>query len=64
MLTVRSFNTLTAKLGRLAPDQSMKVMLLDYATSNNWNSVYPMKPDELPAQDAEPAEDQEGIDGI
>ena len=68
MLTVRSFNTLTAKLGRMAPDRAMKVMLLDYATSNNWNSVYPMKEDELPgkaagAEDQQP-EDQEGIDGI
>ena len=50
MLTVRSFNTLTAKLGRLAPDRAMKVMLLDYATSHNWDSVYPMKEDELPQE--------------
>ncbi|WP_417044792.1 helix-turn-helix domain-containing protein [Dysosmobacter sp.] len=68
MLTVRSFSTLTAKLGRLAPDRAMKVMLLDYATSHNWDSVYPMKEDELPEKAAgaedRPPEDQEGIDGI
>lgn len=52
MLTVRSFNTLTAKLGRLAPDRAMQVLLLDYATSHNWDSVYPMKPDELPPSSA------------
>lgn len=48
MLTVRSFNTLTAKLGRLASDRAMQVLLLDYATSHNWDSVYPLKEDELP----------------
>lgn len=47
MLTERSINTLLAKLGRLAPDRAMKVLLLDYATSHNWDSVYPMKPEEL-----------------
>lgn len=52
MLTERSINTLTAKLGRLAPDRAMKVLLLDYATSHNWDSVYPMKPDELPPPSA------------
>lgn len=48
MLTVRSFNTLTAKLGRLAPDRAMKILLLDEATNRNWDSVYPLKADELP----------------
>lgn len=68
MLTVRSFNTLAAKLRRMTQDRAMQVLLLDYATSHNWDSVYPMKPDELPgkaagAEDRQP-EDQEGIDGI
>ena len=48
VLTSRSFNTLTAKLGRLALDRTMKIWLLDYATSHNWDSVYELKPDELP----------------
>lgn len=48
VLTARSFNTLTAKLGRLAPDRTMKIYLLDYSTSHNWDSVYEPKKDELP----------------
>ena len=52
MLTERSINTLLAKLGRLAPDRAMQVLLLDYATSQNWNSVFPLKPDELPPSPA------------
>lgn len=68
MLTQRTFNTLTAKLGRLAPDRAMKILLLDEATNRNWDSVYPLKPDELPGKAAgaedRQLEDQEGIDGI
>ncbi len=61
VLTARSFNTLTAKLGRLAPDRAMKIYLLDYATSHNWDSVYEPKKDELPARPGREAGDEDGI---
>ena len=61
VLTSRSLNTLTAKLGRLAPDRAMKIYLLDYATSHNWDSVYEPKKDELPGRPGREAGDEDGI---
>ena len=44
--------------------RDVKLTMVDNAIKNNWRDFWPPKSDELPAQAGEPAEDQEGIDGI
>lgn len=44
--------------------REVEIAMLDKATVNNWLDVYPLKPDEMPKVQAEPQEDEEGIDGI
>lgn len=44
--------------------RDVKLTMVDNAIKNNWRDFWPPKSDELSAQAGEPAEDQEGIDGI
>lgn len=60
--TTRAMNGILKKLDRLSGgDRGMKLALLDRATVANWLTVFPLKPDELPAA---PAYNEEGYDGI
>ena len=46
--TLRMAHILTGKLTRLSKgDRLVKIAMLDNATERNWDSVYPLKPDEL-----------------
>ena len=45
-------------------DRQVKLLILAKAVKNNWLTVYPLKPDEMPEVRTEPQEDEEGIDGI
>ena len=48
--TARAAKILVNRLDRLSGgDRAMKFALLDTAILHNWTSVYPLKPDELPA---------------
>ena len=47
MLTSRAANTLINKLKRASKDRRIQIAMLDNATERNWDSVYPLKPDEL-----------------
>ena len=61
--TTRAMNGILNKLDKLSGgDRTMKLALLEKATVANWLTVFPLKPDELPA--AVPAYDEEGEDGI
>lgn len=61
--TTRSMNGILNKLDKLSGgDRKLKLALLDKATVANWLTVYPLKPDELPA--SAPAYNEEGYDGI
>lgn len=61
--TTRAMNGILNKLDKLSGgDRTMKLVLLEKATVANWLTVFPLKPDELPA--AVPAYDEEGEDGI
>ena len=52
--TARSMKGILNKLDKLSVgDRSLKLALLDKATVANWLTVYPLKPDELPASGAE-----------
>lgn len=56
-------NGILNKLDKLSGgDRGMKLALLDKATVSNWLTVFPLKPDELPAS-PDPYRD-EGEDGI
>lgn len=49
MRTRRAAKILTGRLERLSGgDRERKLVLLDNAILHNWDSVYPLKPDELP----------------
>lgn len=61
--TTRAMNGILNKLDKLSGgDRTMKLVLLEKATVANWLTVFPLKPDELPA--TVPAYDEEGEDGI
>lgn len=61
--TTRAMNGILNKLDKLSGgDRALKLALLDKATVSNWLTVFPLKPDELPA--AWPAYNEEGEDGI
>lgn len=61
--TTRAMNGILNKLDKLSGgDRGMKLALLDKATVSNWLTVFPLKPDELPASG--PACCEEGYDGI
>ena len=61
--TTRAMNGILNKLDKLSGgDRGMKLALLDTATVSNWLTVFPLKPDELPASG--PACCEEGYDGI
>ena len=47
MLTSRAANTLINKLKRASKNRKVQIAMLDNATERNWDSVYPLKPDEL-----------------
>lgn len=48
--TIRAMNGILNKLDKLSGgDRGMKLALLDKATVSNWLTVFPLKPDELPA---------------
>ena len=60
--TTRSMKGILNKLDKLSVgDRLLKLALLDKATVANWLTVYPLKPDELPAA---PSRSEEGFDGI
>ena len=59
--TERAMRGILSKLDRLSGgDRAAKLALLDIAVQHNWLTVYPLKPDELPAS----GYDEEGYDGI
>ena len=61
--TTRAMNGILNKLDKLSGgDRTMKLVLLEKATVANWLTVFPLKPDELPARAG--AYDDEGEDGI
>lgn len=61
--TARSMNGILNKLDKLSGgDRKLKLALLDKATVANWLTVYPLKPDEMPASGT--AYNEEGYDGI
>ena len=61
--TTRAMNGILNKLDKLSGgDRGMKLALLDTATVSNWLTVFPLKPDELPARAG--AYSEEGEDGI
>ena len=52
--TTRAMNGILNKLDKLSGgDRGMKLALLDKATVSNWLTVFPLKPDELPASGVE-----------
>ena len=63
VLTSRAINTIINRL-RKACHRETEIAMLDKATENNWLTVYPLKPDEMPVQAAPTQGDEEGIDGI
>ncbi|BAK99943.1 hypothetical protein OBV_27450 [Oscillibacter valericigenes Sjm18-20] len=50
LLTERAAHTLISKLKRLSPSREIQIAILDNATEHNWDSVYPLKSDELPVR--------------
>lgn len=61
--TARAMNGILNKLDKLSGgDRALKLALLDKATVSNWLTVFPLKPDELPAKSG--AYNEEGEDGI
>lgn len=60
--TLRAINRIINKLRRIN-NRETEIAMLDKATLNNWLDVYPLKPDELPQNTAEPF-NEEGVDGI
>ncbi len=61
--TARAINTIINRL-RKVNQRETEIAMLDKATELNWLTVYPLKPDELPSARPDPAEDEEGFDGI
>lgn len=61
--TTRAMNGILNKLDKLSGgDRGMKLALLEKATVANWLTVFPLKPDELPARsDRYDEEDEDGI---
>lgn len=52
--TARAMNGILRKLDRLSGgDRALKLALLDKATVSNWLTVFPLRPDELPAGGSE-----------
>ena len=61
--TTRAMNGILNKLDKLSGgDRGVKLALLEKATVSNWLTVFPLKPDELPARAG--AYSEEGEDGI
>ena len=64
VLTARAMNAIINRLRR-ANHRETEIAMLDKATENNWLTVYPLKPDEMPQQEQRPtAGDEEGVDGL
>lgn len=62
--TTRAMNGILKKLDRLSGrGRELKLALLEKATVSNWLTVYPLKPDELPASGVA-GYNEEGYDGI
>ncbi len=45
-------------------NRAVKLLMLERATLSNWLTVYPLKPDELPAATAGPDDEEDEIVGI
>lgn len=61
--TPQAMRGILNKLDKLSGgDRALKIALLDKATVSNWLTVFPLRPDELPAASA--AYNEEGEDGI
>lgn len=58
VLTSRAINTIINRL-RKVNHRETEIAMLDKATENNWMTVYPLKPDEIPEQDR--VREQEGV---
>ncbi len=60
--TARAMNSILRQLDKHSGgDRAVKLLMLERATLSNWLTVYPLKPDELPAPSAY---NEEGEDGI
>ena len=57
--TARAMNTIINRL-RKVNDRATEISMLDKATMNNWLTVYPLKPDEMPEAKAEPPKEAFG----
>jgi len=63
--TLRMLHILTGKLDRFSRgNPSVKILMLDNATDHKWSTVYPLKPDELPAIPAGADGEEDEIVGI
>lgn len=64
VLTARAINAIINRLRRVCQRET-EIAMLDKATENNWLTVYPLKPDELPSGAGVSTQgDEEGIDGL
>ena len=62
--TLRTMNGILNDLNRYANgDRKVKLLMLDKAVKNNWLTVYPLKPDEMPKASSQ-AFNEDGEDGI
>lgn len=62
--TTRAMNGILSKLDKLSGGgRELKLALLEKATVSNWLTVFPLKPDEMPAHSAV-GYNEEGYDGI
>lgn len=67
LVTDRALSILLNKLARLSKgDHAVMIALLDKSVLKNWDSVYELKPDELPASSSGQAPTREAgdVDGI
>ena len=61
--TLRTMNGILNDLDKLSSgDRNVKLLMLAKAVKNNWLTVYPLKPDELPRSQAGQMEEQEGVE--
>ena len=67
LVTDRALSILLNKLTRLSQgDHAVMIAMLDKAVLKNWDSVFELKPDELPSSSAGQAPSREAgdVDGI
>ena len=61
--TGRALSILLNKLKKLSDgDHSVMTAMLDKAVLKNWDSVFPLKPDEMPKSSSGRMEEQEGVE--